>query len=210
VDIPKQQDPRGLTAVNRDPWLNPHLGPHTERAHKVIGAVVTAVEKHGRKRALRSKDKLTFFKVLIPLVANLIHHYLSGSPGHGIPVPKAKNELGQPGDRYQPFLFPRSFPKILKILGGLGFAKETIGKYSGFPGQSRRTTVSAGPKLIALIKQHKVTLNDLDGSGEQEVVILQRPKHGHWDEGERIDYKDTPTTHRFGVAGLNVLQDTLG
>src|SRR6202035_4740097 len=78
----------------------------------------------------------------------------------------------------------------------LGFAKETKGKVSGFPGQWKSTTVPAGPKLIELIKEHDVTLEDLDQGEGQEIVILSRPKRGHWDEGERIDYKDTETTHR--------------
>ena len=73
----------------------------------------------------------------------------------------------------------------------------TIGKYSGFPGQSKRTTVKAGPKLIELIEEHKVTFEDLKASDAEEVIILKRSRRGHWDEGERINYRDTATTHRF-------------
>ena len=186
-----------LDESQRDLWFNPHLGPRGIRAHKVIGAVVPAVEKHERKRALRSKDKHTFFKVLIPLVANLIHHYLIGSPGQGIPVPLSKKALGKKGNRYQPFSFPRSFPKMLDALRELGFAKVTIGKYSGFRGTSKRTTVKAGPKLVELIKEHKVTFDDLDAGDGEEIIILKRPRRGHWDEGERVDYKETETTQRL-------------
>jgi len=89
----------------RDPWFNPHLGPRGRRAHEVIGAVVPAVEKHERKRAMRGKDRHTLHKLLIPLVANLMHHYLSGSPGQGIPVPRSKRDkaLGGKGVRRQRF-----------------------------------------------------------------------------------------------------------
>jgi len=134
--------------------------------------------------------------VLIPLLANLIYHYLVGSPGQGIPVPRSKKELGKRGNRYEPS-FPRSFPRTLDALRDLGFAKETKGKFSGAPGQSKRTTVRAGPKLIKLIKEHNVTLEDLDEGEGPEIIILRRPKRGHWDEGERIDYQDTETTRRF-------------
>jgi hypothetical protein len=190
-----QRDTAGLNEPQRDLWFNPHLSPRNERAHEVVVPVVHAVEHYERKRALRSQDKLTFFQVLIPLVTNLMHHYLIGSPGQGIPVPRSKKALGKGVNRYQPS-FPRSFPQMLDALRDLGFAKETKGKFSGFPGQSKRTTVRAGPKLIELIKKHNVTLEDLEGEG-QEIIILSRPKRGHWDEGERIDYEDTETTRRF-------------
>jgi hypothetical protein len=133
------------------------------------------------------------------LVANLIHHYLIGSPGDGIAVPRSHKELAgkHARNRYEPFAFPRSFPKMLDALSALGFAKITLGKYSGFPGQSKRTTVRAGPKLIELIEKHKVTLEDLSGRYDEEVIILSRPRRDYWDEGERIDYKDTATTERF-------------
>jgi hypothetical protein len=78
-------------------------------------------------------------------------------------------------------------------LRGLGFTKETKGKFE----LSKRTTVRAGLKLVQLIKEHNVTLEDLDEGEGQEIIILNRPKRGHWDEGERIDYKDTETTRRF-------------
>jgi hypothetical protein len=181
---------------SRDLWFNPHLSPRNERSHEVVVPVVHAVEHYERKRALRSQDKLTFFQVLIPLVTNLIHHYLIRSPGQGIPVPRSKKALGKRGNRYQTS-FPRSFPRMLDALCDLGFARETKGKFSGFPGQSKRTTVRAGPKLIDLIKKHNVTLEDLDEGEGQEIIILSRPKRGHWDEGERIDYKDTEITRRF-------------
>ena len=193
----------------RDPPFNPHLSPSgSARAHEVVGPVVRAMEQYERKRALRSKDRHTLYRVLIPLTANLIQHYLNGSPGDGIPVPRSKRDdaLGGKTNRYQPFSFPRSLPKMLDGLCALGFAEQTIGKFSGWPGQSRRTTVRAGPKLIELIKQHNVTLDDLSGTDAEEVIILSRPKRGHWDEGARVDYRDTETTDRFRseVRALNV------
>jgi len=155
------------------------------------------VKTYKRERALSGENLNTFYRVMITLLANLIHHYLSGSPGDGIPVPRSNKELGKKGNRYQPFTFPRSFPKMLDALGDLGFAKATRGKYSGIPGQSKQTTVRAGPKLIALIEEHKVALEDLSGRYAEETIILGRPKHGYGDEGERIDYKDNATTDHF-------------
>ena len=181
----------------RDPWFNPHLFPATTNARGVVGTVVLAMRQYGRKRALRKRDRDKLSKVLIPLVANLMHHYLTGGRGQGIPVPRSKKDLGGRGNRYQPFIFPRSFPKILDALKALGFAKVTIGKFSGFPGKSKRSTVRAGPKLIELIKQDNVGLEDIGAGGEEKIIILKRPRRGHWDEGARVDYKDDDTTRRY-------------
>ena len=103
------------------------------------------------------------------------------------------NALGGKGNRYQPFSFPRSFPKMLDALCALGFAKQTIGD----PDKFRRTTVKAGAKLIELINEHKVTLEDLSTGRAEEIIILKRPKRGYGDEGARVDYHDTATTHRL-------------
>jgi hypothetical protein len=180
----------------RDLWFNPHLRPASQRANEVIGPAVMAVKTYKRKRAFKGKDVDTLYTALIPLLVNLIYHYLIGSPGQGIPVPRAKRALGQPGNRYKAS-FPRSFPRMLDALCALGFAKQSLGEFSGFPGQSKQTAVWAGPKLIKLIEEHKLTLGDLSGSDAGEIIILKRRKRGYRDESELIDYKDTPTTHRF-------------
>jgi hypothetical protein len=191
------------TASDADLWFNPYLGPNNAsagssiRAHDVIGVPLLAVKQHDRKRALTGKNLNTFYKVMIPLLSNLIVHYLRDSPGNGVPVALAKRDLGKKADRYDPLSFPRSFPKMLRALRTLGFAEVTLGKYSGFPALSKRTTVRAGPKLVALIEEHKVTLEDFNGHYDQEIIILSRRKQGYDDEGERIDYEDTATTHRF-------------
>lgn len=184
LDVPSE--------TQRDLWFNPHMQPRGLPAQNVIDAAVLAVRGYKRKRALSGKNLDKLHSFLITLLANLIHHCLVGSPGQGIPVPRSKKALGKPGNRYEPS-FPRSLPRILDALRGLGFTKETKGKFE----LSTRTTVRAGPKLIQLINEHKVALEDLDEGKGQEIIILRRPKRGHWDEGGRIDYKDTDTTRRF-------------
>ncbi len=201
----QQRDFASAPATAQDLWFNPHLGPNTAsgdssaRLHAVIGVPLLAVKDHERKRALSGEHLTTLYNVMIKLLSNLIHHHLIGSPGSGVPVPRAHKELAKKGatDRYQPFSFPRSFPKMLDALRGLGFAEVTLGKYSGHPGQSKRTTVRAAPKLIALIEEHKVALEDLSGRYDEEVIILSRTKRDYWDEGGRIDYDDDATTNRF-------------
>jgi hypothetical protein len=58
----------------------------------------------------------------------------------------------------------------------------------------------AGPKLIELIKEHKVSLADIHtgGSDSDEIIILKRPKRGFWDGGGKpIPYEDNVTTRRY-------------
>src|SRR2546430_16155963 len=98
---------------------------------------------------------------------------------------------------------------MLRALRTLGFADVTLGKYSGFPGQSKRTTMRAGPKLVALIEQHKVTLEDFIGHYDEEVIILSRPRRGYWDERQRIDYEDNVTTRRYRQE-LRAINEWLG
>jgi hypothetical protein len=200
-DAQMQKD--ATAAIEHDLWFNPYLGPNnasaesSTRAHAVIGVPLLAVKEHNRKRRLRDKDLNTFFKVMIAVLSNPVVHHLRGGPGNGVPVPLSHKQLGKKGDRYNPLTFPRGFPRMLRALSTLGFTEVTVGKYSGFPGQSKRTTIKVGPKLVALIEEHKVTLEDFSGHYDEEVIILSRPKRDYWDEGERIDYEDNTTTQRL-------------
>lgn len=63
---------------------------------------------------------------------------------------RGKKDLGGSPTRYEPFVFPRSFPKFLDALCGAGFAVQTVGNF----GKHKRTTVRAGAKLIELIEKY--------------------------------------------------------
>ena len=130
------------------------------------------------------------------VVANLIHHHLSGDAGKGLPVPRAKNELGK-DNRYQPPIFIRTFPRLVDQLAKLKYLRQRKGEYSGSPLRSRRTTIRAGSKLVELIEKHGLTFEDLKVSDAEEVIILKWSKRDYWDRGERIDYEDNDTTRRF-------------
>ena len=47
------------------------------------------------------------------------------------------------------------------------------------------------------IRERVLSLDDLGTSRAEEVIILKRAHTDHWDKGERIPYKDTPTTRRY-------------
>jgi hypothetical protein len=180
-----------------DPWFVPSLGPANARAHLVLVPVMQAMERYGRKRAMKAADRRTLYRTLIPVVANLIYHQLNGRPGDGVPVPRAKKAHGKKASRYEPFVFPRSFPKMLDTLCVLGFAVQTKGSYSGLAAASKLTTVRSGPKIVTLIEQHGVTFDDLDVGQGGEVIILKAPKRDRDGQGARIDYRDTPVSRQF-------------
>ena len=82
----------------------------------VVGDVLFDLEKReNRKRKRTKKDRQWLWQVGHVLVADLAYHYLSGSPGNGLVVPRAKRELGKKS-RYHPPYFTRSFPNLLDTL----------------------------------------------------------------------------------------------
>jgi hypothetical protein len=180
-----------------DPWFNPYRFPRTERAWELVHAVLDDYEaKEKRVRARAAKDQHWLREILPALVCDLSYDHLRGCPGTGLVVVRAKRELGKKS-RYYPPLFTRSFPKLLNGLERLHHLQQRKGSYSHIPGQSKRTTIRAGSALIALIEKHQISFEDFALSDAEEVIILKRAKTGHWDEGERIEYDDTPTSIRF-------------
>jgi hypothetical protein len=119
----------------RDPWFNPYRFPETTRAWAVVQEVYNDITADkGRKRARKTKDRDWLQQVLPVLVSDLSYHHLSGSPGSGLVVPRAKRALGK-ASRYHPPLFTRSFPGLLDALSNLGYLQQHKGVYSGMPGQ---------------------------------------------------------------------------
>ena len=180
-----------------DPWFNPYRWPESPAAKGLVWDVMREVEKReNRKRKRTEKDNQWFWQLGHVLVADLAYHYLCGSPGNGLVVPRAKRELGKQS-RYHPPYFTRRFPTFLDTLQSVGYLRQKIGVYSGEPGKSKRTTIRASVGFIELVEKHKLTFNDLTLSDAEEVIILKRAKRSHWDEGEKIPYRDTATTERL-------------
>ena len=180
-----------------DPWFNPYRWPASPRALDVVGDVLFDLEKReNRKRKRTAKDRQWLWQVGHVLVADLAYHYLSGSPGNGLVVPRGKRELGKKS-RYHPPYFTRSFPKLLDTLQRLGYLRQKIGAYSAKPRQSKRTTIQPQTRFVELVVKHQVTFEDLEVSDAEEVIILKRAKRSHWDKGEKIPYQDTLVTRRL-------------
>ena len=200
----------------RDPWFNTYRQPASHRANIALGEVLYAVEqREKRKRKRTSEVRQRMWEAGYALLADLTYHYLNGSPGNGLVVPRAKSSLGKSSrfhhSRYYRPLFTRSFTKLLDNLKSFGYLEQKKGKFSGAPGMSRRTTIKAGTKLVEVIQEHQLTFADFAVSDAEEVLILKRAKRGYWDEGGQIEYDDTQETRwlRAEVQELNSwLEDT--
>lgn len=191
--------PASANGMIKDRWFNPGLTPATDRLREVVASVEKALEHHEYKRALKPQERHTLHRVLTALVANLVQHYLTAGSA-GVAVPRSKKVLGTKPTRYEPFVFPKPFPKWLDGLQALGFITQRKGIHSGFADQSRRSAVRAGTKLVKLVEEHKVTLDDIRDDGTEEVIILSRAKDRHTDDGlgkRELPYDDTPETLRF-------------
>jgi hypothetical protein len=174
-----------------DPQFGGHIRPQSDRAWDLFREVDKQLP---RTRAAKSKDDAKLRPARIAVVANLIYHHLCRSPGNGVHVPRAKKELGGRPTRYQPFVFPRSFRKMLDAYCSAGFAVQTIGNFE----KHKRTTIRAGAKLVALIKKYHLSFSDLEtGGANDEIIILKRPRRGYGDAGAKMDYKDSQLTNKF-------------
>jgi hypothetical protein len=165
----------------------------------VAATVADAVEHHGAKRALKPQEREKLDDVLARVVANLVHHYLTGDSG-GVVVSRSKKVLGAKPTRYQPLPLPETFPKWLDALDALGFARQRKGVVANWPEKAKRTTIRSAAKLIRLIQENNISFADIRDEGLTEIIILSRSKLNYWDDDpyfRRMDYKDDATTRRY-------------
>ena len=121
-----------------DPWFNPYRWPASPRALDVVGDVLFDLEKReNRKRKRTAKDRQWLWQVGHVLVADLAYHYLSGSPGNGLVVPRAKRELGKKSRYHPPSSHEASQISSIRFRR-LGYLRQKIGAYSG-----KRGTIEA-------------------------------------------------------------------
>jgi len=184
-----------------DPWFNPYRQPATDRACAIardVAGQLQVVEKCRGLRARRRKarDQETFEEIVAAVVADVIHHYLSGSPGDGLVVSRSKKILGR-ASRYRPPVFAEGFRHVLNLLSSpeMEFVQQRVGQQLH---PARRTTIKADTRLVSRIEEHGLTFADLTLSDAEEVIILKKPKaHFLADRADLQEYDDTDTTRRY-------------
>ena len=120
-----------------DPWFNPYRLPATERAHEVVREVAGQLQALSRRyhslrqRKRRPDDQQRFEAIVAAVIADLIHHHLSGSPGNGLVVTRSKNVLARQS-RYRPAIFTEAFVTVLDLLAApeMDFLVQQKGKWS--------------------------------------------------------------------------------
>lgn len=195
------QDEEDAPEPLRDRPFNPWRIPNTPRVQDIVQEVISQVEAYERhyklrQRSRRPADQATFEAAVSAIVCDLMHHHLTGH-GDGVHITRSHVHLGR-GGRYSPPAYSKTLPDILDRMAApeMAFVEQSLGHEALF-GPAKRTTISAGKRLVDRIVQHDITLDDLSLSKDQEVILLKRIKEGHWDEGGLVDYKDTTDTNLY-------------
>jgi hypothetical protein len=132
------------------------------------------------------------------VVCDLTHRHLT-IPGGKLSVPLSNQVLGL-RNRYQSPVLSRALPAILGLMANpeVGLLIIERGQEGAF-GTGRRTTIEAGPNLLAMLASQGMTLLDLmHDNRDAEVIILKGSKpDGHGRSKELLPYQDTLETIRW-------------
>lgn len=183
-----------------NPWRrswSPEVGAIIDEAGKLVETYECRYRKRQRKRPAAARR--TFREAIEAILCDVMQHHLSGSQG-GIYVPRSNKVLGM-ANRYHPPVLGKTFPHVLDLLSApeMAYIQQMKG-HAGFEdhqGIPRRTTITAGSRLLRRIEDRKITLHDLQTIEQSEVLILKSRTTDFWDESARIDYKDTARTRRL-------------
>lgn len=188
-------------AEPRDRPFFPYRCAKSDNVRAIIQDVLTQVqnfELHDklRKRRRREADQVSFEATISAIICDLIHLHLT-HPDRLLAITRSNQILGSKG-RYRPAAYGKALPVILDRLASpeMNFIKMSVGNQNPF-GPARQTAINASKRLTSRITQHEVTLDDLGALDGDEIIILKRAKEDRWDEAEKIEYEDTPQTHRY-------------
>jgi hypothetical protein len=193
--------PAAEAPTTRDRPFNPFRTPKSDRAKALVGDVINQLQNYEshrklRKRKRKAQDQVNFEAAVSAIICDLIHREL-GDTGSRLSLSLSKAVLQRPS-RYEAPSMSKTLPDLVKRLASremefLEFVKGTRGYFN----DGRRTTIRAGKRLVRRIHERALSLDDIGTSNTEEVIILKRRKTDHWEKGERIPYKDTPTTRRY-------------
>jgi hypothetical protein len=214
---------RGSAAAPRDRPFDGFRVPASERARKLVMEAARRVANYEahfglRRRARKARDLATFEATVGAVVADLVHHHLSGQPGAGasrcsaVAIPLAKSKLARRW-RHRPAALNNTLPHLLRVMAApeLAILELTLGWHDlrarperaaqrGCSDRFRQTTMRAGPWLRGRIATMGLGFADLGRDGSEELVILRGrkvPRRGGILKGDLIDYEDAALTVRL-------------
>lgn len=172
--------------------LSVHRYPTSERLKQLTERLAVEVDEAqylagSRTRRRREEDRGRFLDIIRVLVCDLIYRHLTNPLGQ-ISV-NLRTGLVRPS-RYAPPAMGKQFPSVVKTMNGLGLLNLTTGS-----GKERQiTTISAGPKLVALVAAQGIAKGDIGGTLDAEVIILREKKRTPKDKPGLLEYEDTDQT----------------
>lgn len=204
-------------ATPKDQWFDGFRQPASLRATAVTAAITRALEAREctqglRVRRRRTLDQATFEKTVAAVITNVFYPHLIGAGG-SVAVTRSKKVLGH-ASRYRAAALGKTLPAVLDALSApetryikqelgwrevLPVASDTEGEFT--PGKftisGKTTTIAATPKLLAMVAEAGLEIDDFGRDVEEEVIILKAPKRYREDPGDRQEYDDTPETVRW-------------
>ena len=184
-----------------DRRFDPYRIPRTERARKLVRQNVQHIETleemlELRARKRKAADRPTFEATVGAIVCDVVHRHLT-APGKWLAIQLSNRVLGCSG-RYRSRVMGQTLPDVVERLSmpQLGCIEVRKGTRRAF-GPAKATTIRIGRHLKRWIEEEGFELSDFGRSGTEELIILKRPKEGHWDLGARINYEETPDTERY-------------
>lgn len=193
----------------KDRPFDPFRTAKADRLRGIVEDVTNQIQSYEgyydlRKRARKATDQAVFEQTIEAVVCDVAHQYIFDR-SQEIFVSLSHRHLGRKS-RYRAPALGKRLPAILQFLSTpeMAFVEMTKGTRvevwsddDGIGFKGKRTTLSAGKRLITRIKQHGIDLSDFGRFECEEVIVLKAPKKGPKSGGQRLEYKDTKLTNRY-------------
>jgi hypothetical protein len=163
--------------------------------HNAIDDLLRVETEEGlRRNRRRVRDQLVFNDTLEAILCELIHHHLVGNEGD-IFISRSNRVLAT-RSRYRPAAYSKMFPYIVDLLQRLKVALLEEEKAEAIAGASRSSVIRPGKRLVELISEQELSLDDLQEEFSGEIIVLKRAKdpEDYRDEGGLVEYDDDGTT----------------
>ncbi len=192
-------------ALTKDAWFDEFRAPHTDAARELVAEVISMIEDYEKKKRLRMRkrkntpkapDKTTFETTVAAIVSDLCYHY-SRDPERKVSVSRSHQLVGSKSRYASEIASTKVRITLLDYMASPELA--LVVQHIGEKFQDRRTTIQAGPQLIALIDKYGVDDQDFKKTGYTELIVLREKRGENWfsDKNKELPYEDTPETHKY-------------
>lgn len=186
----------------KDLAFNPFRIPRTERIKSIVDDVTGQILKYEEYKKIRTRkrkavDDKSFRRIVSAIVCDLVHNNLT-TPDKPIYISRSNRNVGTKS-RYDSPVMTKVLPDVLDLMAApeMAYLDMIKGSRGAERSMNKRTTISAGARLLDSISEHDISLDDLAEDCSQETIILKTAKQSPLDSSERVDYEDTPLTLQY-------------